>query len=254
MIALHWFCVASLAAVAAGCSRPPDRPVRKEAPATYFRADPATAGTISGSIHYLGSRPPRRAVDLSGDPACAAAHGGKIYDESLMVSPQGGLANAFVYIKSGLEGRTFEPPSTPVTLDQHGCWFTPRVVGLETNQPLRISNSDPATHSIHPMPQVNREWNHSQGPGEPPIIRRFTRQEVMIPVKCNIHSWMRCFIGVVDHPYFAVSGADGTFVIPNVPPGTYVLVGWHEKLGTRQLAVTVPPSGRQQVDFQFKEE
>ena len=254
----HWLFLAGMAALPIGCSRNPASPIpkaEKAAPAvSYFKVDPATAGTISGSIQYVGRKPPRKAIDMSGDPACVEAHKGKAYDESLLVSPKGGLANAFVYIKSGLEGKSFETPSTPATLDQRGCWFTPRVLGLETNQPLAISNSDPVTHNVHPMAQSNREWNHSQGAGEPVITRRFPRPEVMIPVKCNIHSWMHCFIGVVDHPYFAVSAADGTFTIPNIPPGDYVLEAWHEKLGTKELKVTVAPSGQQQVNFEFKGE
>lgn len=254
----HWLWLAGAAAFAAGCSKAPGgAPEKASQPApavSYFKVDPATAGTIAGAIRYTGPRPAKRTIDVSGDPACESAHGGKVYDESLMVDPKGGLANAFVYIKSGLEGKTFETPATPATLDQHGCWFTPRVVGLQTNQPLSISNSDPGAHSIHPMAQVNREWNHSQQPGEAPIIRRFPKPEVMIPVKCNIHSWMRCFIGVVDHPYFAVSSPDGTFAIPNLPPGDYVLAVWHEKLGTQEAKVTVTPSSHQQVDFKFKGE
>ncbi len=254
----HWLFLACAAAAATGCSKGPGGPAQKAenpAPAvSYFKVDPATAGTITGSIEYAGSKPPRKVIDMSQDPACVQAHNGKAYDESLMVSPKGGLANVFVYIKSGLEGKTFETPSTPVALDQHGCGFVPRVVGVQTNQPMQISNSDPVTHSIHPLAQSNREWNHSQGAGDPPITRRFPRPEVMIPVKCNIHSWMHCFIGVVDHPYFAVSGPDGTFAIRNVPPGDYVLAVSHEKLGTQELEVTVPPSGQQQVDFKFKGE
>jgi len=254
----RWLCLACLAIFTAGCSKAPAGAARKtEEPApavSYFKVDPATAGTISGSIRYVGPKPPRKAIDMSGDPLCVEAHHGKAYDESLLVGPQGGLANAFVYIKSGLEGKTFETPATPARLDQRGCWFTPRVLGVQTNQPLEISNSDPVTHNVHPMAQSNREWNHSQGSGEPPITRRFPRPEVMIPVKCNIHSWMHCFIGVVDHPYFAVSGAGGTFTIRNIPPGDYVLEAWHEKLGTQELKVTVAPSGQQQVDFKFKGE
>lgn len=254
----HWVFLACIAALPMSCSKAPSGPAKKaeEAPpaVAYFKVDPATAGTISGSIQFVGKKPPRKPIDMSGDPACLEAHHGKAYDEAVVVGPKGGLANAFIYIKSGLEGKSFATPSAPAKLDQHGCWFTPRIVGVQTNQPLEISNSDPVTHSIHPMAQSNREWNHSQGSGEAPIVRRFPRPEVMIPVKCNIHSWMHCYIGVVDHPYFAVSDADGAFTIPNVPPGDYVLEAWHEKLGTQQLKVTVAPSGRQQADFKFKGE
>jgi hypothetical protein len=253
----HRLCWAFLAVFASGCSKAPSGPAQKAekaSAASYFKVDPATAGIISGSIQYVGAKPVRKPIDMSGDPACVEAHKGKPYDESLLVSPKGGLANVFVQIKSGLEGKSFETPSTPATLDQRGCWFTPRVLGLQTNQLLQISNSDPVTHNVHPQAQSNREWNHSQGSGEPPITRRFPRPEVMIPVKCNIHSWMHCFIAILDHPYFAVSGADGKFAIRDIPPGDYVLEAWHEKLGTQELKVTVPPSGQQNIDFKFKGE
>ena len=128
-----------------------------------------------------------------------------------------------------------------MVIDQRGCWFHPRVLGIQTNRPLQVINSDPVTHNIHPMAEVNREWNHSQGPDDPPITRKFLKPEVMIPVKCNIHSWMHAYIGAVAHPYFAVTGADGTFEIRNVPPGDYVVEAWQEKMGTNEQKVTVSP-------------
>ncbi len=209
----------------AGCSQ--TKPTaqtepKKEPEPSYFKVDPSTAGKLSGAARFTGKKPPRKTIDMSGDPACVESHHGKALDESVVVNPNGTLANVFVYIKSGLEGKTFEVPATPVKLDQHGCWFQPRVLGIQTGQPLEITNSDPVTHNVHPLAQVNREWNHSQGPGDAPLERKFLRPEVMIRVKCNIHSWMRAFIGVVANPYFAVSGTDGTFEIPNVPPGDYV--------------------------------
>jgi len=171
-----------------------------------------------------------------------------------MVSPDGSLANVFIYIKAGLEDKSFEVPSTPVLFDQKGCWFSPRVLGIRTGQVLRIANSDPVTHNVHPMAQVNREWNHSQGPDDAPLDRKFLRPEVMIPVKCNIHSWMHAYIGVVSHPYFAVTAVDGKFELRNVPPGDYVVEAWHEKLGTHEEKVTVPAAGQANVSFTFKGE
>ena len=168
------------------------------------------------------------------------------------MSSKGGLANAFVYVKSGLDRKTFATPSTPVAIDQSGCWFRPRVLGIQTNQALQITNSDPVTHSIHPMAQINREWNHSQAAGEPPLARKFARPEVMIHVKCNIHSWMQAYIGVVDNPYFAVSGEDGSYRIGNLPPGTYTVAIWQEKLGTQEQQVTVAPHSNTQADVTFK--
>ena len=102
------------------------------------------------------------------------------------------------------------------------------------------------------MAQINREWNHSQGAGEPPLVRKFARPEVMIHVKCNIHSWMRAYIGVVDNPYFAVSGEDGSYRIGNLPPGTYTVAIWQEKLGTQEQQVTLAPHSNTQADVTFK--
>jgi plastocyanin len=214
--------------------------------------DPATAGSISGSIRFIGAKPRPKLIDMSEDPACVEAHHTKAYDESLVVNKSGRLASAFVYVKSGLEGKHFEPPQAPVTIDQQGCWFRPRVVGIQVGEPLRVINSDPVTHNIHPLAEINREWNHSQGPGDPPIARKFIKPEIMIPVKCNIHSWMHAYIGVVDNPYFAVSGDDGSFQIHNLPPGDYVIEAWHEKLGTQQQRVTIGASAAAELNFTFR--
>lgn len=205
----------------------------------YFKVDEAHTGSIKGTIKFTGKKPVAKVIDMSEDPACVEAHKGKAYDESLIVSRNGSVANAFVYIEKGFEGKTFEAPTTPVVIDQRGCWFRPRVIGVQTVQPLQVVNSDPVTHNIHPMAVVNREWNHSQGPGDEPILRKFTKTEVMIPVKCNIHSWMHTFIGVVDNPYYAVSGDDGSFTLPKLPPGTYTLAVWQEKLGTQKQQIEV---------------
>lgn len=229
-----------------------NKPKAAPPPPSYFKPDPATAGSLAGTIRFTGKRPARKLIDMSDDPACVEAHHGKAYDESIIVNPNHTLANVFIYVKSGLEGKTFQVPSEPVAIDQSGCWFRPRVMGIQTGQILKVINSDPVTHNIHPQAQVNREWNHSQGQGDPPIERKFTRPEVMIPVKCNIHSWMHAYIGVVDNPYFAVSGSDGTFAIPNLPPGDYVIEAWQEKLGTQQQKVTVSPSAKATVNFSFK--
>jgi len=225
-----------------GCSKTQPPAVPKSAvPATpaYFHVDPSTAGSIEGSVRYAGPRLVGKVIDMSEDPACVAAHKSKMHDESLVVDQHGGLGNAFVYIEKGLEGKQFEVPQAPVVIDQSGCWFHPRVMGIMVNQTLRILNSDPVTHNIHPMAVTNREWNHSQGPGDPPVDRHFIKPEIMIPVKCNIHSWMHSYIGVVDNPYFAVTAADGGFRLPNLPPGTYTLAVWHEKMGVQRQVVTV---------------
>ncbi len=227
-------------------------PEATPSPVTYFKADPKTAGSVIGTVRYLGLRPHPKPIDMSEDPACVEAHHAKAYDESLLVGSNGKLANVFVYVKSGLEGKHFETPATPVVIDQKGCWFHPRVLGIQVGQPLRVLNSDPVTHNIHPLAEVNREWNHSQGPGDPPLARKFIKPEVMIRVKCNIHSWMHAFIGVVDNPYFDVSNTDGTFQIHNLPPGDYVIGAWHEVLGSQEQKVTVQASSEATANFVFR--
>jgi plastocyanin len=236
------------------CARQPETKTQQPAAPAYFKADPTTAGTLTGTIKFTGRKPARKPVDMSSDPACVEAHHGKAYDESEVVDSNGTLANVFVYVKTGLEGKKFETPSTPVSIDQKGCWFRPRVLGIQTGQVLSVVNSDPVTHNIHPMAEINREWNHSQGAGDEPLARKFLKPEIMIRVKCNIHSWMHAFIGVLDHPYFAVSDDTGTFTIPNLPPGDYTIEAWHEKLGTQDQKITVSPSGKATADFTFKGE
>lgn len=253
----HSCCLLSLAPMVIGCSSnakkasPSDDHAQQNV-APVFHVDPLTAGSISGTIRYTGQKPSRKMIDMSEDPACVEAHRGKTLDQSLVVSPKGSLANAFIYVKDGLQGKRFETPTTPVMIEQNGCWFRPRVLGIQTNQVLEVTNSDPVTHNIHPMAQINREWNHSQGAGDPPLARRFTKPEVMISVKCNIHSWMHAFIGVVSNPYFAVSKEDGTYAIGNLPPGEYTVAVWQERLGTQERQVTVAPHSNTETDITFK--
>lgn len=251
------WCLACGMVMAVGCSRNEKKasPVSghiQEAAMPAFRVDPLTAGSISGTIRYMGKIPARKAIDMSEDPACVEAHHGKAWEQSLVVSSNRSIANAFIYVKTGLEGKRFETPSTPAVIDQKGCWFTPRILGIQTNQVLQVKNSDPVTHNIHPMAQINREWNYSQGAGDAPLGRKFTKPEVMIRVKCNIHSWMHAFIGVVDNPYFAVSKEDGSYTLPNLPPGTYTIEVWQEILGTQERQVTVAPHSNTEVNLTFK--
>jgi plastocyanin len=250
---LAWIMAALTSCSDNGTKAPQTAKPAAAAPA-YFKVDPSTAGILKGTIRFQGRKPARKAIDMSGDPACVEAHHTKAYDESLVVNSNGTLANVFIYIKRGLEAKKFEVPAAPVIIDQRGCWFRPRIIGIQTGQTLQVTNSDPVTHNIHPLAQINREWNHSQGQGDAPLARKFIKPELMIRVKCNIHSWMRAYIGVLDHPYFAVTGADGAYEIKNLPPGDYVLEAWQETFGTQEQNITVAPSGKVETDFTFKGE
>lgn len=243
-----------------GCSHPAPPATQKEAQApaeklpVYFSVDSATAGEVNGKVRFIGKRPEHKIVNMDEDPQCQQLHHAPVFDDAVAVNRNGTLANVFIYVKKGLEGKTFKPPSTPAVMDQKGCWFVPRILGIATGQMLEVTNSDPVTHNIHPRAQINREWNHSQAQGAPPLERQFTQREIMIRVKCNIHHWMHAWIGVVDNPYFAVTGTDGTFALKNLPPGKYTIEAWQEALGSQEQEVTVSPSGKSDMSFSFKGE
>jgi plastocyanin len=230
------------------------KPDASSAPApAFFKVDLATAGTITGKVEFAGKKPAPKIVAMASDPQCAKLHTNAVSDDAIAAN-NGTLANVFVYIKQGLDDKTFALPADPVVIDQKGCWFGPRVLGVQVGQTLKVTNSDPVTHNIHPLAQVNREWNQSQEPGAEALTRKFTQPEVMIRVKCNIHGWMHAWVGVVAHPYFAVTGADGTFQLRNVPPGKYVLETWHEELGKQEQPLTLSPSGTSELVFKYKGE
>jgi plastocyanin len=219
----------------------------------YLHVDAAAAGAVTGAITFAGAKPARQAISMEADEGCQKANAGKrIYDEAVLVGRNGGLANAFVYIQAGLEGKKFEPNTQAVVLDQHGCIFVPRIIGIRAGQTLDLNNGDAVSHNIHPMPANNREWNQEQAPQAPTVEHRFARPEIMIPVKCNIHAWMHSYIGVVDHPYFAVTGPDGTFELQNVPPGDYTVAVWHEKLGEQKQQVHLAAAGSAAVNFTYR--
>jgi len=216
--------------------------------------DEANGGTVTGKVAFTGEKPKMATLDMSANPACERSHKGEpVKSEEVIVNPNGTLKYAFVWVKSGLPAdKEWAVPAGTTELDQTGCMYKPRVIGLMTGQKFEIKNADPTNHNIHPQPQVNPDWNESQSPGQPPLMKSFARQEVMIPVKCNVHPWMRAYIGVVSHPFFAVTGDDGSFTIKGLPPGTYVIQSWHEKYGPMEQTVTVGAKESKTVDFSYK--
>ena len=213
--------------------------------------DPSTAGSVSGRVNYAGEPGKRIRIRMTADPNCAGQHSSPVYAQNLEINENGTLQYAFVFVKAGLEDYKFQPPAEAVQLDQRGCLYTPHVLGIEAGQELKVVNNDPTTHNINPSPANNRDWNVSQAPNSIPIIRRFARSEIMIPVKCNVHPWMKAYIGVVAHPYFAVTGSDGSYSLEGLPPGDYTVEVWHEKLGAQEQKITVTANQAATLDFSY---
>lgn len=251
-IILSLFALLALALLASCSKKEPaseeQAPPTSSAPAPAATPiDPATVATVNGTVKLDGNAPKAQKIDMSQDPACKGTN----ESETFVVSG-GKLANVFVYVKDGLGDRKFDIPAQAVTIDQQGCRYHPHVEGVMVGQNVEVKNSDPTTHNIHPTPKDNREWNESQPPQAAPIVKNFGREEIMLPVKCNQHPWMKMFINVSKSPFYAVTDKDGKYEIKGLPPGTYTLGFVHEKLGEMTQQVTLAPKDSKTVDQSFK--
>jgi hypothetical protein len=214
-------------------------------PASFVTVDPNTAGQIAGVVNFSGAVPKLPSIDMTADPMCPQ----KSQPAETVAVKDGKLANVFVYVKEGLPQGTFPTPPTPVVLSQQACRYTPRVMGIMVKQPFKIVNDDQANHNIHDMPSHNPQWNEEQQPTDKPITKSFPNPEMMLPLQCNQHPWMRAYVNVMTHPYFAVTGDDGKFEIKDLPPGEYTLAAVHEKFGEKTVKVTV--AGKESAKAQF---
>jgi len=216
-------------------------------------ASPAdTPSSVKGTVKFAGAAPKPSRIDMSQDPLCAKLHSTPATTEDIVVGEDGGLANVVIYVSDGLTSHNFQPPPQSAVLEQKGCQYKPHVLALQAGQKLDVVNGDETTHNIHPVPNNNREWNMTQ-PHAMPLEQTFAREEIAIPVKCNIHPWMKGYIAVFKHPYFAVTDKNGSFELKELPPGTYTITAWQEKLGSQIQKVTVSPGEAKTLDFVFKQ-
>jgi len=217
----------------------------------------ATLGTatISGTVKFTGKKPRSRPIDMAGaDAKCAEANDGKrLKPDTVILNDNGTLKNVFVWVKSGIEGWSFPMPEGDAMLDQKGCMYTPHVQGMRQGQTLAIKTSDPTAHNVHGYAKVNRPFNRSQPAGAANVTIKMKRDEASPPmkVKCDIHPWMNAYVAVVKHPYFSVTGDDGSFKLENLPPGTYTIEAWHEKYKVMEQTVTIGDKETKTVEFAY---
>lgn len=203
------------------------------------RVDPATAGSIAGKVTLNGPAPAPDVLHVAVDQTCIQAMGATAKSDAILVGADGAIQNAFVYIKDTMSDYTFDAPSSPVVLDQSGCRYSPRVFGVRVGQPLEMVNSDATLHNVHAMPMVNQEFNRGMPQQNSRMTQIFTAPEQMVRFKCDLHAWMNAYGGVMPHPFFQVTGADGAFTLKGVPPGKYDVAVWTEKLGSTSQTVEI---------------
>jgi hypothetical protein len=240
---------------AAACGGGNKGPSETAAPASTpgLKVDPSTAGDLKGVVTIDGMAPKNEPIKMNADPVCVKENTTPQFQETYEVGGDGkSLANVFVYVKDGLGNYVFDVPTDVVTIDQKSCRYHPHVFGMRVGQKLQIVNNDPTLHNIHALPKNNQEFNNGQPIQGMKMDHVFTSKEVMVPFKCDVHGWMNAYVGVLDHPYFATSDKDGKFEIKGLPPGTYTIEAWHEKMGPMTQMVTIGPKESKEVNFTFK--
>ncbi len=226
--------------------------VTAQAATAAKKSQSGNTGQITGKIYFHGQKPQIHPINMGKDSVCATLHTGSIYPQDGDVNADGTLPNAFIYVKHSSATLSSTPPRNPVTLTQKGCEYEPHVLGVMVGQPFEVINLDPTTHNIHVMAKTNREWNVSQQPGSPSVVRKFQHPEVMIPVRCNVHPWMKAYIGVLDNPFYAVTGNDGSFTIKGLPAGNYTIEVWTAAFGTQERNLVVHTGESTTADFTFE--
>jgi plastocyanin len=210
----------------------------------------AFAGDIAGKVSFEGKAPKRLRIQMGADAACMKQHKEPAYSEDVIINKNGTLKDVLIYVKDGLSGKTYEPPKDKVVFAQKGCMYSPHVMGIQVGQDFEVINDDPTLHNVHSLSKLNPQFNIGQPKQGMKYNTKFVKPEIF-KVKCEVHSWMHAYIGVFSHPFFAVTGDDGSFDLKNLPAGTYTVEAWHEKYGTQTAKVTVDAAGKKTVDFKF---
>lgn len=212
---------------------------------------PALAGSVTGTVKYEGSVPKLRSIRMDADPGCAKKHTSPVKSEMLVLGDGNTMGNVFVRVISGAPAKDYPAPKEPVVIDQQGCRYIPHVLGVMAGQPLKILNSDGLLHNIHALPKVNKSFNMAMPATRTEASATFTKEEFMFKIKCDVHPWMGAWVAVMTHPYFDVTAENGKYSIGNLPPGTYEIEAWHEKLKTKTTSVTISGDESQTADFAF---
>jgi hypothetical protein len=207
-------------------------------------------GSITGRVTYSGTPLKPEPVNMSKQPECVKLYSKPLMTEKVVVGSGNALQNVVVYISAG-ETEVSPAPAAPVNFDQQNCRYATHVLAFRTGQDVNISNSDPFSHNIHPIPKTNREWNRIQPAGTPPFSYSYDKEE-FIPVKCNIHAWMQAYFVVLKTGHFAVTGQDGEFRLPELRPGKYTVTAWHETYGTQSQDISITGGESRAINFVFK--
>lgn len=218
------------------------------APCTAF----AQGGSVEGKVNFTGTPPAPQPINFGAEKQCAVMHGDKApLQEDLVVNGNGTVKWALVYVKEGVTG-TFEAPKDPVVVDQNGCVFSPHASAALVGQTVRFVNSDTLLHNVRTESKLGQSFNIAQPIQGMKTEKLFKQQEIGVKVRCDVHFWMAAYLHILSHPYFAVTGDAGGFVIKDLAPGTYTVEVWHEKLGTQTQTVTVAEGESKTVDFELK--